>query len=183
MTQVLLNRGLGSVGVGVSSATVKGVRDLPFSTLKAAGKVLNPFKRGQARAHDGAGVPLRVHEHHERGRLLPARGSATPCRRPRACSPTSRSRTCTATRRRRSTSPRKAGSPSVHRVQRGSRRAPEGHTPQRAEVRRLGLDHRVPGVRGSSHSRELRGGGGRRLRDRLGGAPRRAVGGRSRHCS
>ena len=47
MTQVLLNRGLGSVGVGVSSATVKGVRDLPFSTLKAAGKVLNPFKRGE----------------------------------------------------------------------------------------------------------------------------------------
>ena len=47
MTQVLLNRGLGCVGVGVSSATVKGVRDLPFSTLKAAGKVLNPFKRGK----------------------------------------------------------------------------------------------------------------------------------------
>jgi pimeloyl-ACP methyl ester carboxylesterase len=47
MTQVLLNRGLGCVGVGVASSTVKGIRDLPFSTLKAAGKVLNPFKRGE----------------------------------------------------------------------------------------------------------------------------------------
>ena len=47
MTQVLLNRGLGCVGVGVSSATVKGVRDLPFSTLKAAGPALNPLKRGK----------------------------------------------------------------------------------------------------------------------------------------
>ena len=36
MTQVLLDRGLGSVGIGLSAATVKGVRDLPFSTLKAA---------------------------------------------------------------------------------------------------------------------------------------------------
>ena len=35
MTQVLLNRGLGSVGVGVSAATVKGIRDLPWSTLKS----------------------------------------------------------------------------------------------------------------------------------------------------
>ena len=29
VTQMLLNRGLGSVGGGVSAATVKGVRDLP----------------------------------------------------------------------------------------------------------------------------------------------------------
>jgi pimeloyl-ACP methyl ester carboxylesterase len=57
MTQVLLNRGLGCVGVGVSSATVKGVRDLPFTTLKAAGKVLNPFKRGKP-------VPMSAKEFH-----------------------------------------------------------------------------------------------------------------------
>ena len=57
MTQVLLNRGLGCVGVGVSSATVKGVRDLPFSTLKAAGPVLNPLKRGKP-------VPLDEKEFH-----------------------------------------------------------------------------------------------------------------------
>ena len=47
MTQVLLNRGLGCVGIGISAATVKGVRDLPFSTLRAAAPALNPFKRGK----------------------------------------------------------------------------------------------------------------------------------------
>lgn len=57
MTQVLLNRGLGCVGVGVASATVKGVRDLPFSTLKAAAPALNPFKKGKP-------VPLTAKEFH-----------------------------------------------------------------------------------------------------------------------
>jgi len=57
MTQVLVDRGLGCVGVGLSSATVKGVRDLPFSTLKAAGPALNPFKRGKP-------VPLTEKEFH-----------------------------------------------------------------------------------------------------------------------
>ena len=57
VTQVLLNRGLGCVGVGVSAATVKGVRDLPFSTLKAAAPALNPFKRGKP-------VPLTEKEFH-----------------------------------------------------------------------------------------------------------------------
>ena len=57
ITQVLLNRGLGCVGVGLSSATVKGVRDLPFSTLKAAGPALNPLKRGRP-------VPLSENEFH-----------------------------------------------------------------------------------------------------------------------
>ena len=50
MTQVLLNRGLGSVGVGVSAATVKGIRDLPWSTLKAAGPALEPVQARQAGA-------------------------------------------------------------------------------------------------------------------------------------
>jgi pimeloyl-ACP methyl ester carboxylesterase len=57
MTQVLLNRGLGSVGIGLSAATVKGVRDLPFSTLKAAAPALNPFKRGKP-------VPMTEKEFH-----------------------------------------------------------------------------------------------------------------------
>jgi pimeloyl-ACP methyl ester carboxylesterase len=57
ITQVLVNRGLGSVGVGVSSATVKGVRDLPLSTLKAAAPALNPLKRGKP-------VPLTAKEFH-----------------------------------------------------------------------------------------------------------------------
>ena len=57
ITQVLLNRGLGSVGVGVSAATVKGIRDLPWSTLRAAGPALNPFKRGDP-------VPISEKEFH-----------------------------------------------------------------------------------------------------------------------
>src|SRR5262245_4576843 len=57
MTQVLLNRGLGSVGVGISSATVKGVRDLPWSSIKSAAPALNPFKRGKP-------VPLTAKEFH-----------------------------------------------------------------------------------------------------------------------
>jgi pimeloyl-ACP methyl ester carboxylesterase len=47
--QVLLDRGLGAAGVGISAGTVKGVRDLPLSTLRAARPVLgNPFNRGKA---------------------------------------------------------------------------------------------------------------------------------------
>src|SRR4051794_15467114 len=41
--QLLLDRGLGAAGVGVASATVKGIRDLPLSTLRAALPGLNPF--------------------------------------------------------------------------------------------------------------------------------------------
>lgn len=47
-TQVLLDRGLGAAGVGVASATVKGVRDLPLSTIKVAAPGLSPFKKGEA---------------------------------------------------------------------------------------------------------------------------------------
>src|SRR5215212_7946195 len=49
VTQVLLDRGLGSAAVGIAPATVKGVYDLPLSTLRASWKVLgNPFNRGKA---------------------------------------------------------------------------------------------------------------------------------------
>jgi pimeloyl-ACP methyl ester carboxylesterase len=48
-TQVLLDRGLGAAGVVISSGTVKGVLDLPLSTLKATRHILgNPFNRGKA---------------------------------------------------------------------------------------------------------------------------------------
>ncbi len=48
-TQVLLDRGLGAAGVGIASATVKGIFDPPFSTLKSSSPVLrNPFKKGKA---------------------------------------------------------------------------------------------------------------------------------------
>jgi pimeloyl-ACP methyl ester carboxylesterase len=56
-TQILLDRGLGAAGVGVASATVKGVRDLPLSTIKVASPALNPFK-------NGAPVPLTAKEFH-----------------------------------------------------------------------------------------------------------------------
>lgn len=48
-TQLLLDRGLGVAGVGVASGTVKGVLDLPLSTIRATSPVLrNPFNRGRA---------------------------------------------------------------------------------------------------------------------------------------
>ena len=56
-TQILLDRGLGAAGVGVASATVKGIRDLPLSTIKVASPALNPFKGGEP-------VPLTAKEFH-----------------------------------------------------------------------------------------------------------------------
>lgn len=48
-TQVLLDRGLGSAGVVLESGTVRGVLDLPFSTLKAGWPLLrNPLARRKA---------------------------------------------------------------------------------------------------------------------------------------
>jgi pimeloyl-ACP methyl ester carboxylesterase len=49
VTQLLLDRGVGAAGVGVASGTVKGVLDLPLSTLKSSSPVLrNPFNKGKA---------------------------------------------------------------------------------------------------------------------------------------
>jgi pimeloyl-ACP methyl ester carboxylesterase len=49
MMQLLVARGLGAAGVGVSAATVKGIRDLPLSTLRSSRPVLgNPFNRRKA---------------------------------------------------------------------------------------------------------------------------------------
>ena len=57
-TQVLLDRGLGAAGVGVASATVKGVLDLPLSTIRAVSPVLrNPFG-------DHKAVPLNEKQFH-----------------------------------------------------------------------------------------------------------------------
>lgn len=47
--QILLDRGLGAAGVGVAAGTVKGVPDLPLSTIWASLPVLgNPFNPGKA---------------------------------------------------------------------------------------------------------------------------------------
>ena len=56
-TQVLLDRGLGAAGVGVASWTVKGVPDIPFSTIRATAPALNPFAKGKA-------VPLSAEQFH-----------------------------------------------------------------------------------------------------------------------
>jgi pimeloyl-ACP methyl ester carboxylesterase len=49
ITQVLLDRGWGAAAVGVAPATVKGVHELPLSTIRATAPVLaNPFNRGRA---------------------------------------------------------------------------------------------------------------------------------------
>ena len=47
--QVLLDRGLGAAGVGLAAATVRGIRDLPLSTLRSSSSLLrNPFMRHRA---------------------------------------------------------------------------------------------------------------------------------------
>jgi pimeloyl-ACP methyl ester carboxylesterase len=49
IVQLLLDRNLAAAGVGVASGTVKGVPDLPLSTLRSSRPVLgNPFNRGRA---------------------------------------------------------------------------------------------------------------------------------------
>ena len=49
VTQLLIDRGCGAAAVGIAPATVKGVYDLPLSTIRASGAVLaNPFNRGKA---------------------------------------------------------------------------------------------------------------------------------------
>ncbi|MFJ7903946.1 alpha/beta hydrolase [Streptomyces sp. NPDC096198] len=49
VTQILLDRGLGSAGVAIDSAPVKGVLPLPYSTLKSAWPVLgNPANASRA---------------------------------------------------------------------------------------------------------------------------------------
>jgi pimeloyl-ACP methyl ester carboxylesterase len=48
-TQLLLDRGLGAAGVGIASSTVKGILDLPLSTLRSTSPILaNPLNRHNA---------------------------------------------------------------------------------------------------------------------------------------
>jgi pimeloyl-ACP methyl ester carboxylesterase len=49
VTQLLIDRGCGAAAVGIAPATVKGVLDLPLSTIRASAAVLgNPFNRDKA---------------------------------------------------------------------------------------------------------------------------------------
>jgi pimeloyl-ACP methyl ester carboxylesterase len=48
ITQLLLDRGLGAAAVGLAPGSVKGIPDLPLSTLRSSFAVLrNPFRRGK----------------------------------------------------------------------------------------------------------------------------------------
>jgi len=48
VTQLLIDRGCGAAAVGIAPATVKGVWDLPPSTIRATGTILlNPFNRNK----------------------------------------------------------------------------------------------------------------------------------------
>jgi alpha-beta hydrolase superfamily lysophospholipase len=48
-TQVLLSRGVGAVGVGIAPASVRGIRKVPFVTLKSNFSLIrNPFARKKA---------------------------------------------------------------------------------------------------------------------------------------
>ncbi|MFE1446674.1 alpha/beta hydrolase [Streptomyces olivaceoviridis] len=58
VVQILLDRGLGSAGVAIDSAAVKGVLSLPLSTLRSVWPVLgNPANRNKA-------VPLTAEQFH-----------------------------------------------------------------------------------------------------------------------
>lgn len=47
--QILVDRGLGAAGVSIDGAAVRGIPDLPLSTLRSTAHVLtNPFNRGKA---------------------------------------------------------------------------------------------------------------------------------------
>jgi hypothetical protein len=48
-TQIRLDRGLGAAGVAIDSAAIRGVRDLPLSTLRSGLPLLrNPLQRNKA---------------------------------------------------------------------------------------------------------------------------------------
>ena len=49
VTQILLDRGLGSAGVGVSAAPIRGILGLPYSTVRVvmSGGLKNPFGKGK----------------------------------------------------------------------------------------------------------------------------------------
>jgi pimeloyl-ACP methyl ester carboxylesterase len=46
--QVLLDRGMGAAGVGVASAAVKGVLEVPLSQIRSVSSALSPLKKGEA---------------------------------------------------------------------------------------------------------------------------------------
>ena len=65
--QLLVGNGLGSAGVSIDGAGVKGVKAMPLSELRSTFPVLkNPANSKRASALYGEGVPLRLHQHPDR---------------------------------------------------------------------------------------------------------------------
>ena len=81
LTQLLLARGLGAAGVVVDSAPTEGVRVNPPSQVKSLFPALkNPPTGTRPSVHAG-GIPLRLHQHAERGGIQ-SRLGPLPHRRP-----------------------------------------------------------------------------------------------------
>ena len=169
VTQLLIDRGCGAAAVGIAPATVKGVYDLPLSTIRASGAVLaQPVQPRQGDADHEEAVPLQLRQHAEPrgvGRALGALRRAGG--RPRCCS-TSRPATSAATRRRRWTS----RSPTARRISRSRSRRTTSCPPKAARhnTEKYKTRHRrvhdLPGP--AALPRRVRLGGGRGLRAPVG---------------
>ena len=102
--QLLLDRGLGAAGVGVAAATVKGIYDLPRSTIVGPPGTQQPAQPRQGVTAERRAVPLRLREHAHPGGVGRDLRALLRARPRTACSSSSRSRTSIRARRRRSTS-------------------------------------------------------------------------------
>jgi pimeloyl-ACP methyl ester carboxylesterase len=173
--QVLLDRGLGAAGVGVASGTVKGVPDLPLSTLRTTLPALrNPFKRNAA-------VPLAPRQFHYAftNTLSEEESDEVYERYHVPCAVTVLREAAFASLHR--DAPTKVDFANDDRApllfitfEHDHTIPPERQPPQRREVLGLASDHRVPGVPGASALPwRARLGGARRPRRRVGRQARR----------
>ena len=94
LTQLLLARGLGAAGVVIDSAPTEGVRVTPLSQIRSFFPILNNPPTPTGPSASRRAVPLRVHQHAERGgvgrglRALPHPRARDGSCGPTACSPT-----------------------------------------------------------------------------------------------
>jgi pimeloyl-ACP methyl ester carboxylesterase len=174
--QILIDRGLGAAGVSIDGATVRGIRDLPLSTLRSTAHVLtNPFNRGKA-------VPLsEKHFRYAFGNTLDEAASRAAWERyavPAAARVLFEG--AMANLAPKTPFPGRLGKPrprsdAVHRRQRGPRRPREGEPEDRRQGRQVRRGDRVQGVPRpfALHRRRAGLGGGRRLRAHVGHRARR----------
>ena len=101
-TQVLLDRGLGAAGVAISSAAVKGIMKLPWSTLRTGWPILrNPANRNRAVSISLKQFHYRFTNHLTVGRVRNRTTTGTACPAPATSSSRARWRTSVGTPRRR----------------------------------------------------------------------------------